>query len=55
MSQLMQWVSMHGYALYIWPAYGIVTGALIWTLFDHKRQKEHVYKQLKKWYQGNHS
>jgi len=32
MNALMSWFEMHGYAMYIWPAYGLVFGVLITNL-----------------------
>lgn len=49
MSQFTHWLSMGGYASYVWPAYGLVCLVLIMTLSGIKWQRAQVRKQLQRW------
>jgi heme exporter protein D len=51
MTSLIQWLSMGGYGLYVWPAYGLVCSVLVVNLFVIKRQKNRLIKSLQQWYQ----
>lgn len=52
MNQFMHWLSMGGYAAYIWPAYGLVSLVLISNLLSIKAQRVRVRKQLLKWFKS---
>lgn len=48
MNEFIAWVSMHGYAHYVWPAYGLVFGVLItnvWRIRWHGRKIRKIIKQ----------
>lgn len=53
MNQLLQWLSMGGYSMYIWPAYGLVCVVLTMNLLGIKWQKKRTHKKLKQWFQDN--
>lgn len=46
---MMDWFLMHGYAAYIWPAYGVVFFALTMNLVLIKRQRRRTRKILQQW------
>jgi heme exporter protein D len=50
MKQIIEWLSMGGYSLYIWPAYGIVSVLLVMNLLGIKWQKERTFKKLQQWF-----
>lgn len=50
MSQLMQWLSMGGYAFYIWPAYGFVFAVLAINILGIKWQTKRTHKLLQLWF-----
>ena len=42
---------MGGYALYVWPAYGVVVSVLGVMAFHTLQQKKRTRKVLRRWYQ----
>ncbi len=50
MSQLMQWVQMGGYSIYIWPAYGLVCVVLIMNIVGIQWQRKRTRNILQQWY-----
>ncbi len=50
MSGFLQWFSMHGYSMYIWPAYGLVFFVLTMNAFSVKWQGKRVRKFLQHWF-----
>ncbi len=50
MSQLMQWLSMGGYARFIWPAYGLVLFVLVFNILSIKWQTKRTRKVLQLWF-----
>ncbi|MDP3561013.1 MAG: heme exporter protein CcmD [Legionellaceae bacterium] len=44
-----EWFAMHGYALYIWPAYGIVTTVLIANLIGIVLRGKRTRAMLRTW------
>ena len=50
MNQFMQWCSMGGYSMYVWPAYGLVVGFLIVNLAYIYRQRKNTHKKLLNWF-----
>lgn len=55
MSQFSHWLSMGGYATYVWSAYGLVCLALVMTWSGIKLQRARVRKQLQRWLQSANS
>lgn len=49
MNQLLQWLAMGGYAIYVWPAYGLVFVVMIMYLFGIKWQAKRARKLLQLW------
>lgn len=41
------WWGMHGYALYIWPAYGLAAVVLLGNVWHAQWRSRSVYNQLK--------
>jgi heme exporter protein CcmD len=52
MSRLVSWVSMNGYAYYIWSAYGAVFFVLIANVLLIRRQRLRMRKLLSTWFYG---
>ncbi len=52
MSQFMQWLAMGGYAIYIWPAYGLVCVVLVTNIVSIKWQHTRTRNRLQRWYKG---
>ena len=50
MSSLFTWLTMGGYAGYVWPAYGIVCGVLILHFVMVARQKKRTHRMLQQWF-----
>ncbi len=50
MNQFMQWLSMGGYASYIWPAYGLVGIVLVMNIVGIKWQKKQTRLELQRWF-----
>ena len=50
MSRLVHWVSMNGYAYYIWSAYGAVFFVLIANVLLIRRQRLRMRKLLSTWF-----
>lgn len=49
MNSFGQWLSMGGYAQYVWPAYGIVGSVLLFHVVGIKLQKKRRLSQLRQW------
>lgn len=47
---MINWFLMNGYAVYIWPAYGIVFFVLTLNLLLIKRQRRRTRKMLQQWF-----
>lgn len=50
MSQLLTWFNMGGYALYVWPAYGLALGLLFMNFVIVKQQKLSIRRKLQQWF-----
>lgn len=50
MNPFMEWLSMGGYSIYIWPAYGLVCVVLIITLLGVKWQQKRTREKLQQWF-----
>lgn len=49
MNEWLTWISMGGYARYVWPAYGIVIGVLGLYIWQLQRQATRGRRQLIQW------
>jgi heme exporter protein D len=47
---LVDWLSMGGYSLYVWPAYGLVCVALVVNLLGIRIVREKTRKKLNRWF-----
>lgn len=50
MNPFFEWLSMGGYSLYVWPAYGLVFGVLALNFLGIKRQKVRTRQKLQRWF-----
>ncbi len=50
MSVLLHWFAMNGYAVYVWPAYGLVFLVLTMNLLSIKWQGRRTRKLLLQWF-----
>lgn len=49
-SVMIKWFAMGGYASFIWPAYGIVCGVLVFMAGGCLVQKRRIQKSLQLWF-----
>ena len=49
MTQCLEWFSMGGYSIYIWPAYGLVSVVLVMNLLGIKWQRKRTRERLQQW------
>lgn len=52
MNTFKQFLTMHGYAAYVWPAFSITIGALLWQLTSAWRDYGRLIRQLKQQHRG---
>jgi heme exporter protein D len=45
MDKILQWLTMGGYGIYVWPAYALVAGTLALQLFLPWRRLKHYKKK----------
>ncbi len=45
MNQFIQWFGMGGYAMYVWPAYGLVCAVLLGNLISVKWHKKQLQQK----------
>lgn len=50
MNHWVEWLSMGGYFLYVWPAYGLVIATLMLNAYAVKRQKKRINRLLQHWF-----
>lgn len=50
MSQFLQWLTMGGYFMYVWPAYGLVGIVLVMNLLSVKWKKKQARQRLQQWF-----
>lgn len=50
MNQLIQWLTMGNYSIYVWPAYGLVCVVLVMNLLGIKIQRNQTRKKLQQWF-----
>lgn len=53
MNQLMDWIAMGGYSIYVWPAYGLVCVVLVMHLLGIKWQRIRARKKILAWFKGS--
>jgi heme exporter protein D len=49
MLQFWSWVSMGGYSLYVWPAYGVVVAVFLGLAVRTAIKKQRAYSAIKQW------
>jgi heme exporter protein D len=47
-TKLLEFLSMGGYAFYVWTAYGIAAVVMLWMLFSSLSQQKDILTKLKK-------
>lgn len=52
MSQFTNWFAMGGYAVYVWPAYGLALAVLVYNVASIKKQKQNTLRKLRQWFEG---
>lgn len=50
MNQLINWLSMGKYSVYVWPCYGLAIAVFLIHCFAIKWKQRHVHKQLRQWF-----
>ena len=50
MTEFLHWFAMNGYAIYIWPAYGLVIFVLTINLLLIKKQGRLTRQLLRQWF-----
>lgn len=50
MNQLVEWLAMGGYSLYVWPAYGLVAVVLVMNILGMKWKKKQTRQKLQQWF-----
>jgi heme exporter protein D len=50
MSPFFDWLSMGGYSMYVWPAYGLVFGIFVVNFGVVKWQKNRTRQKLQRWF-----
>lgn len=50
MQTLIEWLSMGGYASYVWPAYGAVVFVFVIHVISCRWQKRRIESALKTWF-----
>lgn len=50
MSKFITWLTMGGYSIYIWPAYGLVCVVLVMHLLGIKVNRFQTRKKLNQWF-----
>ena len=50
LDNLIHWLSMGGYSLYVWPAYGLVGVMLVINILGIKIQNRKSHKKLLDWF-----
>ncbi|KTC67958.1 heme exporter protein CcmD [Legionella birminghamensis] len=53
--EFLNWFSMGGYSIYIWPAYGLVCVLLVMNLLGIKWQRRQTRRKLQRWLKRNQS
>ena len=51
MNQIINWLSMGKYSIYVWSCYGLAIVVLLMQCFAIKWQRQRVQQQLKQWLQ----
>ncbi len=52
MTQIVQWLAMGKYAIYVWPAYATVGTIFIANLIALKKYRKRVTQRIRKQYRG---
>lgn len=50
MSQMFNWLTMDGYFIYVWPAYGLAAVVLLINVVYMKWKKKKTHRQLQQWF-----
>jgi len=50
MTQVLNWLAMGGYSIYIWPAYGLVCVVLVMNLLGIKWERARTKDRLQRWF-----
>jgi heme exporter protein D len=50
MNQVVDWLAMGGYSIYVWPAYGLVCTVLVMNILGMKWQRKQTRQKLQQWF-----
>lgn len=50
MNPFLQWLTMGGYSLYVWPAYGLLGVILLINLIGIKWKRKQTRQKLQQWF-----
>lgn len=50
MNPFLQWLTMGGYSLYVWPAYGLLGVVLLMNLLGIKWKRKQTRQKLQQWF-----
>ncbi|HHF7367081.1 TPA: heme exporter protein CcmD [Legionella bozemanae] len=50
MNQFLEWLTMGGYSIYVWPAYGLVCVVLVINLLGMKWKGKQTRQKLQQWF-----
>ncbi|KTD59335.1 heme exporter protein CcmD [Legionella santicrucis] len=50
MNQVLEWLTMGGYSIYVWSAYGLVSVVLVMNLLGMKWKRKQTRQKLQQWF-----
>ncbi|AUH72692.1 heme exporter protein CcmD [Legionella sainthelensi] len=50
MNQFLEWLTMGGYSIYVWSAYGLVSVVLVMNLLGMKWKRKQTRQKLQQWF-----
>ncbi|KTC89068.1 heme exporter protein CcmD [Legionella cincinnatiensis] len=50
MNQFLEWLTMGGYSIYVWSAYGLVSVVLVMNLLGMKWKRKQTHQKLQQWF-----
>ncbi|ARB90897.1 heme exporter protein CcmD [Legionella longbeachae] len=50
MNQFLEWITMGGYSIYVWSAYGLVSVVIVMNLLGMKWKRKQTRQKLQQWF-----